>query len=120
MLQIDIKTDLEYNSYLPAGFMDLEYQRQAVISAKKILDSFNGVFLADVVGLGKTFISSLLAQQLAGHKLIICPPVLKEYWEDTLRDFGVSGHKVESMGKLESTPSGLQMNSRSRTAFENP
>ena len=36
-----------------------------------------------------------------GKILIICPPVLKEYWEDPFRDFGVRGFRVESLGKLE-------------------
>ena len=85
----DINIDKQMELDLPEGFMDLEYQQQAVASAKKILEAYNGVFLADVVGLGKTFISALLAQQLSGGKLIICPPVLKEYWEETLFDFGV-------------------------------
>ena len=74
-INIDQQTEIDF----PEGFMDLEYQKQAVTSAKKILDGYNGVFLADVVGLGKTYISALLAQQLQGGKLIICPPVLKEY-----------------------------------------
>lgn len=97
----DINIDQDFETYLPEGFMELDYQKQAVISAKKILDAYNGVFLADVVGLGKTFISALLAQQLRGKILIICPPVLKEYWEDTFFEFGVRGFKVESLGKLD-------------------
>jgi SNF2 family DNA or RNA helicase len=97
----DINIDQDFEAYLPEGFMELDYQKQAVISAKKILDAYNGLFLSDVVGLGKTFISALLAQQLRGKILIICPPVLKEYWEDTFRDFGVRGFKVESLGKLD-------------------
>lgn len=96
----EINADDDFDPYLPEGFMDLEYQRQAVVSAKRILDAYNGVFLADVVGLGKTFISALLAQQLdKGRILIICPPVLKEYWEETFRDFRVPA-TVESLGKL--------------------
>jgi len=60
---------------LPEGFMELEYQKQAVTSAKKILDMYNGVFLSDVVGLGKTFITAMLMQKLPqGRKLVICPP----------------------------------------------
>lgn len=97
----DINIDQEIELHLPPGFMRLEYQLQAVLNAKKILEGYHGVFLADVVGLGKTFISALLAQQLQGGKLIICPPVLKEYWEKTLFDFNVTQFKVESLGKLE-------------------
>ena len=98
----DINLDeVEEEVYLPEGFKELKYQLQAVTSAKKILDAYNGVFLADVVGLGKTFISALLAQKLTGKILVICPPVLKDYWHETFRDFGVRGFDVESHGKLD-------------------
>ncbi|TAL15880.1 helicase [bacterium] len=97
----DINIDEEFETRLPDGFMELDYQKQAVVAAKKILDAYNGVFLADVVGLGKTFISALLAEQLRGKILVICPPVLKDYWEETFIEFGVRGFKVESLGKLD-------------------
>ncbi len=97
----DINLDEDFETYLPEGFMDLDYQKQAVIAAKKILDAYNGVFLSDVVGLGKTFISAMLAQRLRGKILVICPPVLKDYWEETFFEFGVRGYKVESLGKLD-------------------
>ena len=98
----DIDLDEEEEDvYLPEGFKKLKYQLQAVNSAKKILDAYNGVFLADVVGLGKTFVSALLARQLTGRILVLCPPVLKDYWRDTFRDFGVRGSAVESHGKLD-------------------
>lgn len=100
-LKEDINADKEIDFNLPEGFMQLLYQKQAVVSAKKILDAYNGMFLADVVGLGKTYISALLAQQLPGGKLIICPPVLKSYWHDTFFEFGISKYKVESVGKLD-------------------
>ncbi len=96
----DINIDQEIDIWLPEGFLELDYQKQAVTAARKILEAYNGVFLADVVGLGKTFISALLAQQLPGRKLVICPPVLKEYWQDTFREFNVAV-RVESMGKLD-------------------
>ncbi|WP_099799283.1 helicase-related protein [Parathermosynechococcus lividus] len=87
--------------YLPDSFMELAYQKQAVTSARKILDAYGGVFLADVVGLGKTYISALLAQQLQGGILVICPPVLRDYWRDTFFEFGIRGYEVESLGKLD-------------------
>jgi superfamily II DNA/RNA helicase/HKD family nuclease len=96
----EINADQEGDFWLPEGFLDLAYQKQAVTAARKILDAYGGVFLADVVGLGKTFIAALLAQQLPGRKLVICPPVLQEYWQETLREFGVPA-RVESMGKLD-------------------
>jgi len=85
---------------LPKGFLDLEYQKEAVADAYDKIKQHNGVFLSDVVGLGKTFISALLAKKLGGHSLVICPPVLKEYWEETMRQAGVVA-KVESHGKLD-------------------
>lgn len=97
----DINIDDVYSPILPEGFIDLEYQKQAVTAAGKILNAHGGIFLADVVGLGKTFISAMLLQQLPGHKLIICPPVLKEYWDESLRQFYVAQYKVCSAGKLE-------------------
>ena len=90
-----------WEEILPDGFMKLQYQTDAVVQAKKILGAYNGVFIADVVGLGKTFICAMLAQRLKGRKLVICPPVLKEYWERILQQFEVSA-KVESLGKLDS------------------
>ena len=53
----DINSDNETQAMLPEGFSSLEYQRQAVTAAIKILQAHNGVFLSDVVGLGKTYIS---------------------------------------------------------------
>ena len=98
-LQEDINLQDQVEPFLPEGFMSLEYQRRAVIQALKKLDEYNGVFLADVVGLGKTFITAQILQQLRGRILVICPPVLQEYWEESLQNFRVPA-KVESLGKL--------------------
>lgn len=100
-LEEDINLADEFEPFLPDGFMKLKYQHQAAIQAKKILETYNGVFLADVVGLGKTFITALLLQQLQGRTLVVCPPVLKDYWKDSLFDFGIRSFEVESLGKLE-------------------
>jgi len=100
----DINIDKETNFLFPDDFIDLEYQKQAVVSASKILEAYNGVFLADVVGLGKTFIAALLAQQpnlKAARKLFIVPPVLMDYWDETLKDFGVSKYKIWSAGAIK-------------------
>ena len=86
---------------LPPGFMKLQYQLHAVTRAEKILATYNGVFISDVVGLGKTYIGTMLAKKLKGRKLIICPPVLKNNWEKVLWEFDVPA-KVESLGKLDS------------------
>ncbi len=86
---------------LPEGYMKLQYQLDAVVQAKKILDAYNGVFISDVVGLGKTYICAMLAKSLKkGRKLIICPPVLVDYWQKVMLEFDVAA-TVESLGKLD-------------------
>ena len=99
----DLEAEDTKQGDLPNDYMDLEYQRQAVVSAKKILDCYNGVLLSDVVGLGKTFITARLLKILPEKRtLIICPPVLKNYWQETLKDFSLSYKiDIESLGMIE-------------------
>ena len=99
-MQEDINLQDDVEVFLPEEFMSLKYQKQAVIQALKKLDEHNGVFLSDVVGLGKTFIAAQLLQQVKGRILVICPPGLKGYWEESLHDFRVPA-RVESLGKLD-------------------
>lgn len=91
---------------LPPSFKKLQYQEDAVFTAQQMLKTYGGVFISDVVGLGKTYMSALLALQLDGRCLIIAPPsVLDENspgsWPRVFRDFCVPGHKCVSIGKLE-------------------
>jgi ERCC4-related helicase len=100
------RTDEVFYEYLPADFRKLEYQEQAVLNAKKILEEYGGVFISDVVGLGKTYISAMLANQLDGKTLVIAPPVLLDEnnpgsWKNVFNDFGVRGVTFESVGKLD-------------------
>lgn len=98
------QTDEVFVKYLPQEFKKLEYQEQAVLNAKKILLEYGGVFISDVVGLGKTYISAMLAGQLDGRTLVIAPPVLLEKsnpgsWPNVFSDFRVPSD-FESLGKL--------------------
>jgi superfamily II DNA or RNA helicase/HKD family nuclease len=91
--------------YLPQEFKKLEYQEQAVLNAKKILLEYGGVFVSDVVGLGKTYISAMLAGQLDGRTLVIAPPALlgksnPGSWTNVFSDFRVQAD-FESIGKLD-------------------
>jgi len=99
-MQEDINLQDDIDVFLPSGFMSLKYQKQAVIQALSKLEEHNGVFLSDVVGLGKTFITAQLLQQINGRILVICPPALKDYWEESLHDFRVPA-RVESLGRLD-------------------
>ena len=95
------------NEDLPDNFLKLKYQEDAVIDAKTKLEEYGGVFISDVVGLGKTYISAMLARQLDGRNLVIAPPVLLDKkspgsWPNVFYDFGVPATKFESLGKLDS------------------
>ena len=99
------QTDEIFAKYLPQEFKKLEYQEQAVLNAKKILLEYGGVFISDVVGLGKTYISAMLAGQLDGRTLVIAPPILLKTsnpgsWPNVFSDFRVQAD-FESLGKLE-------------------
>ncbi len=99
------QTEEVFVKYLPPEFKKLEYQEQAVLNAKKILLEYGGVFISDVVGLGKTYISAMLAGQLEGRTLVIAPPVLLEKtnpgsWPNVFSDFRVPAD-FESLGKLD-------------------
>ena len=97
----DDKTFKFDDEYLIDGFKPLQYQMDAVIQAKRIIEKHNGVFISDVVGLGKTYMCALFAKELDGYKLFIVPPVLIDYWKGVLRDFGVKGFDVKSSGALK-------------------
>ncbi len=84
----------------PANFVDLKYQRQAVADAKKKLLGYGGVFIADVVGLGKTFIATMLAREVGGATLILAPPVLLPAWRDASLNFRITA-RWESIGMLQ-------------------
>lgn len=99
------QADEVFYKYVPIDFKKLEYQEQAVLNAKKILDEYGGAFVSDVVGLGKTYISALLASQLDGYTLVIAPPVLLDEnnpgsWKNVFSDFRVAAD-FESIGKLD-------------------
>lgn len=92
--------------YVSDGFKRLKYQEDAVLSARKVLEEYGGVFLSDVVGLGKTYMAALLAQQLNGRSLVIAPPHLLDKdnrgsWPNVFGDFRVPHTDFESIGKIE-------------------
>jgi len=92
--------------YYPEEFLRLQYQHDAVLTAKRILEELNGVFIADVVGLGKTYMAAMLARELDGGILVIAPPALIDEknpgaWGNVFRDFGVRRFKTFSVGRLD-------------------
>jgi superfamily II DNA/RNA helicase len=103
--ELNRPSDLE-DIYVPPGFKKLQYQAEAVLNARKVLAEYGGVFLSDVVGLGKTYMAAMLAQQLDGRHLVIAPPHLLDRdnrgsWPNVFGDFQVRQTDFESIGKLD-------------------
>lgn len=105
--EINEEDELEH-SYRPDNFKELKYQDHAVINARKIVEEYGGVFLSDVVGLGKTFMGTMLCEELSGRTLVLAPPHLIDEnnegsWENAFKNFGFRSkdYKCESIGILE-------------------
>ncbi len=85
----------DFSIQLPDGVKDLKYQRDAVIQGYQMLMQHNGLFLADVVGLGKTMIATMIAKRFVESNgkntniLVIYPPALEDNWKDTFKLFGI-------------------------------
>ena len=103
--------DFDPNSIqdLPQGFKKLSYQVDAVADGYNKMMKHHGFFLSDVVGLGKTIVATLIAKKFfytngfpsyLSKTLIICPPAIKENWEDTLSKFGLHNYKIVTSGSL--------------------
>jgi superfamily II DNA/RNA helicase/HKD family nuclease len=103
--------DFDPNSIqdLPSGFKKLSYQVDAVSDGYAKMMKHNGFFLSDVVGLGKTVVATLIAKKFfysngfpsyLSKTLVICPPALKENWDDTLSQFGLHNYKIITSGSL--------------------
>jgi superfamily II DNA/RNA helicase len=88
----DIKSDVTNSIEL------FSFQQKAVNDAIKKLENYGGVIIADVVGMGKTFMGSAILKHLKENNrskpLIICPPHLMSMWKDYLEKFGVYGEIV--------------------------
>jgi len=105
------KEEIDYDELegeTPDGFKKLKYQEDAVIDAKKIVEEYGGVFISDVVGLGKTYMSTMLCRELRGKILVLAPPHLIDEnnsgsWSNAFKDFGFKSkdYRCESVGVLE-------------------
>lgn len=82
-------------------YIDLEYQIDAIKIVIDKLNKYDGALLADVVGLGKSIISSAVARNMDMKTVIIAPPHLNSQWEDYKEQFGIRGSKVFSSGKIQ-------------------
>jgi superfamily II DNA or RNA helicase len=80
---------------MPEGYKRLSYQVDAVTSGFRLLEKHGGFFLADVVGLGKTMIATLIAKKFffhngfpehRSHTLIVVPPAVADSWRETAKE----------------------------------
>ncbi len=83
------------------------FQDDAVRRARRILETYHGVMIADSVGLGKTWIGKKLLEDLAYHKrqkaLVVAPASLRDMWERELREASIAATVVsqEELGREE-------------------
>ena len=90
-----IEYDPESITDLPKGYKKLAYQIDAVNDGFTKLIKHNGFFLADVVGLGKTIIATIIAKKFYfsnGYRtktLVVMPPSMENSWRRTIRDFEI-------------------------------
>ena len=83
-----------------------DYQQDAVAAGLAMLERHGGCYIADVVGMGKTYVGAELLRRLsiaerdAGDPLVICPASLREMWERACGQFGLHDADVLSRGRL--------------------
>ena len=83
---------------LPQKYDKLAYQADAIKDGYNRLREHNGFILADVVGLGKTVIATAIIKKYIHFNgfqtrvLVVHPPAVKDNWETTTDDFGLSSY----------------------------
>ena len=93
---VDKNLGQEIEGYLPAKVHKLDYQIEAVKRCVSIMHEHGGFMLADVVGLGKTIIGTLIIKRFLSvpendgrerKVLIITPPAIQSGWKKTIAMF---------------------------------
>lgn len=103
----------DFTLELPEGYKDLKYQKDAVIQGYQMLLQHDGLFLSDVVGLGKTMIATMIAKRFIEANgrytriLVVYPPALQRNWEETFAQFGIAKYsQFVSSGSLAKVADG--------------
>lgn len=103
-----LETDNDDPLDMPEGYSKYDYQMDAVIEGFQKLVRYDGFFLADVVGLGKTVIATMIAKKFLIENgrdhtkiLVVYPPAVEQNWKTTFKDFGIDKYaKFISNGSL--------------------
>ncbi len=93
---------------IPDKYDKFEYQMDAAVEGYQKLIRYDGFFLADVVGLGKTVVATMIAKKFLienGYDstkiLVVYPPAVEQNWKTTFKDFGIDQYaKFVSNGSL--------------------
>ena len=93
---------------IPSKYDKFEYQTDAAVEGYQKLIRYDGFFLADVVGLGKTVVATMIAKKFLienGREntkiLVVYPPAVEQNWKTTFKDFGIDQYaKFASNGSL--------------------
>ena len=93
---VDKSLGQQIEAYLPPNIHKLEYQIEAVKRCIGIMHEHGGFMLADVVGLGKTIIGTLIIKRFLSvpeddgrerKVLVITPPAIQSGWKKTIAMF---------------------------------
>lgn len=82
-----------------------EFQEDAVKKARRILSRYDGVLIADSVGLNKTWIGKKLLEDFAYHRrqkaVVVCPASLRDMWRRELSTATIAAQIVgmEELGR---------------------
>ena len=89
-----------------------EFQRVAVRQAIQTITRYNGCFVADVVGLGKSYIGAAIVKHFErterARPLIICPKPLLSMWERYNEVYQLNAH-VLAMSMLRDDEEGVSL-----------
>lgn len=93
---VDKSLGQQIESYLPVNIHKLDYQIEAVKRCISVMHEHGGFMLADVVGLGKTIIGTLIIKRFLSvpeddgrerKVLVITPPAIQSGWKKTITMF---------------------------------
>ncbi|GCE14295.1 helicase-related protein [Tengunoibacter tsumagoiensis] len=94
----ELESEQEQSSGTRSAVELSEFQEDAVKKARKILARYDGVMIADSVGLGKTWIGKKLLEDYAYHRryktVVICPAALQKMWQEELRSANIAAHII--------------------------
>jgi superfamily II DNA/RNA helicase len=110
-LEEESQGEFLWQSEITAALAD--FQRNAVRRAIQVIRQYNGAFISDVVGLGKSYIGAAILKHFERHDrargLIICPQSLVKMWQHYKTAYDLNC-EVLSSGMIKDDPDRLGYN----------